>query len=100
MVLVVDSWVVTRQPQTDTVTPSAADPSVSVYSVILVQALAPPVSSDIEEWLLDTPSAVAILSVAKATKQCLLTTILAEGETLILLSADSSTAVPAATQAE
>lgn len=69
MVLVVDIWVVTRQPQTDTVTPSASDPSVSVYSVILVQALDPPVLSEIEVWELEAPSEVAILSVAKATKQ-------------------------------
>lgn len=100
IVSVVDSWVVTLQPQTETVTPSLADPSVSVYSVNFLQTLDPPVLSAIEEWLLEAPSAVAILSVAKETKQCRLTTILAEGATEILLSADSSTAVPALTQAE
>jgi hypothetical protein len=85
MVSVVAIWVVSTQYQTDTTDPSAATPSVSVFSVALTQTLLDPEAlSAMDEWSVDVPSAVPMLSVWHVTTTSRPTTKLAEGNIAIV----------------
>ena len=97
MASVVLIWVVMRQPQTETVQPSPAEPSVSVYSAILRHRLVlPDALSATPVWVLLMPSAVAELSVTPITKTSLSITKLADGFIASVVPMVSVTACPRA----
>jgi len=102
MELAVEICVVTLQPQREMVTPSAAEPSESVYSEILRHRFDPPELSVHEVCCEEVPSATAVasLSVAAKTNTTLLTVRLADGTCVKEVALDCAIVYPLAVTAE